>query len=422
MTRRPPPLHAGLAGSLWFGALAALPAARAGLAPWDRTLAAEGARIADRLAAVEPEELARAVGAEAGTRLAQFLAGVERYRAHPRRRAAGGRAELGRWGAVALREHYPRPGAGRPVLLVPSLVNRARILDLAPGRSLTRVLAERGLRPLVVDWGEPGEEERAFSLGDYVARRLEPALEAACAAAGGPVAAVGYCMGGLLALALALRRPDRVSALALLAAPWDFHAGDGGAGALARAAEPWLAPAISRLGVLPAEGLQALFALAQPARIAAKFRAFAALPPEDPAAAAFVEVEDWLDDGVPLAGPAALECLFDWYGRNATANGRWRVAGEVVDPAAAAFPALVFVPERDRLVPPDSAAALAAALPGARSLRPRTGHIGMVVGRRARADCAEPLAEWLLAAGNSARPARRRAMMRANGGAREERT
>ena len=87
---------------------------------------------------------------------------------------------------------------------------------------MLRWLAAHGVHPYLLDWGWPGEVERSFSLTDYIAGRLERAI----AAMPGPVVLAGYCMGGLLALAAALRLPDKVSALALLATPWDFHAAD----------------------------------------------------------------------------------------------------------------------------------------------------------------------------------------------------
>src|SRR5260370_500574 len=86
----------------------------------------------------------------------------------------------------------PPPPAGPPVLVVPSLVNRSHILDLLPEASFLRHLVWRGLRPLVVDWGPPGPDERGFDLSDYVLR-LEEAL---AAIAPGPLAVLGYCMGG----------------------------------------------------------------------------------------------------------------------------------------------------------------------------------------------------------------------------------
>ena len=56
----------------------------------------------------------------------------------------------------------------------------------------------------------PREVERTFSLDDYLAGRLEKALDAACGLANQPTLVVGYCMGRLLTLALAQRRPAQV--------------------------------------------------------------------------------------------------------------------------------------------------------------------------------------------------------------------
>ncbi len=103
---------------------------------------------------------------------------------------------------------------------------------------------------------------------------------------------------------------------------------------------------------------------------------------------------------MPLAAPVARECLYGWYGRNDPVHGRWRIAGRPVDPGQVRQPTLCLLPERDRIVPPASAAALGAALPNAEVRRPSLGHIGMVVSGRARTDVWTPLADWLKAAGN----------------------
>ena len=62
-----------------------------------------------------------------------------------------------------------RRGA-RPVLVVPSLINRWEVLDLTAEKSLLRAMAADGLRPYLVDWGAPNQEERAFDTTAYVAR------------------------------------------------------------------------------------------------------------------------------------------------------------------------------------------------------------------------------------------------------------
>jgi polyhydroxyalkanoate synthase len=55
----------------------------------------------------------------------------------------------------------------------------------------------------------------------------------------------------------------------------------------------------------------------------------------------------------------------------------------------------VAIPGRDRIVPPGSAAALGAAIPGAVIHAPKAGHIGMVAGSTARTALWEQLAAWL---------------------------
>jgi polyhydroxyalkanoate synthase len=117
---------------------------------------------------------------------------------------------------------------------------------------MLRHLAVNGTRVLLLDWGWPGEAERHFSLTDYIAGRLERALTSPAMMALGPAVLVGYCMGGLLALAEALRRPDRVRALALLATPWDFAAGGAEVSLPAQAAWHAMLPALEP--VLEAHG------------------------------------------------------------------------------------------------------------------------------------------------------------------------
>jgi poly(3-hydroxyalkanoate) synthetase len=204
-------------------------------------------------------------------------------------------------------------------------------------------------------------------------------------------------MGGLLALAAALRRPDRVRALALLATPWDFHAGPDGPRRARTAAGllPGLEALMDPTGALAVDAIQSLFAMLDPFGVGQKFRAFARLDPASARARLFVALEDWLNDGVPLPAPVARQCLAGWYGRNEPGRLAWRVAGQVVDPAAWSGPAFVAMPERDRIVPPEQAAAAAARLRQVKTHVAAGGHIGMVAGAGAEAALWRPLAAWL---------------------------
>lgn len=369
----------------------------------DRILAPDDPRLADLASRLErsghdPTDLALAAFRALNEDDRALIAGIAAYRRHPWQRGledppslwAEGGSRLFDYGATA-----PVPPSGPVLLVVPSLVNRAHVLDLMEGGSMLRWLAARGLRPLLLDWGWPGQTERRFTLTDYIAGRLERALTVAARFAEGPVVLVGYCMGGLLALAAAQRRPDLVRALALLATPWDFHAADAERARAVASLVPLFEPVFALHDALPVDLLQTLFALLDPFAVAAKYRAFARLDPTSPRARLFVALEDWLNDGVPLAAPVARECLTGWYGRNDPARGAWRVAGLAVDPRAISASTFVAIPARDRIVPPQSARPLAALLPRAAVHEPAAGHIGMVAGSGAEAALWRPLSAWL---------------------------
>jgi poly(3-hydroxyalkanoate) synthetase len=326
---------------------------------------------------------------------AALLAGIAAYRRHPWQRDMPDPPVIWAEGSTTLLDYGPPDGL--PLLVVPSLVNRAYVLDLLPDHSMLRYLASRGVRPLLLDWGFPGEVERTFSLSDYIAGRLDRALQAASALTGGRVTLAGYCMGGLMAVAAALSRRELVSRLVLLATPWDFWAADAARARELGAMVPMLEPAFACAGALPVDALQTLFSLLDPGSVAEKYRDFGRQDQASPRARMFVALEDWLNDGIPLAAPVARETLGAWYGANAPAAGTWRVLGLPVDPSRLRLPCFVAAPGRDRIVPPESARALAAAIPGAELLVPQAGHIGMVAGSTARRVLWEQLAGWLRA-------------------------
>jgi polyhydroxyalkanoate synthase len=343
----------------------------------------------------------RALHREIGRRMDRLAEGVVAYRNHPFERALVAPPVAWQEGNTRLLDYgHTHPAARKrgacAVLVVPSLINRWEVLDLTAEKSLLRGMAAAGLRPYLVDWGTPDDEERRFDLAAYV-ERLERAAAFVGKRSRRAPAVMGYCMGGTLAVALTARRPRRVARLALLAAPWDFHADKTGH-AFLLSAGPMLAQMADRLGELPVDVLQTLFWSLDPWLAIKKFGRFLGLDPQSDSAREFVLLEDWLNEGAPLAGPTARECLIGWYGDNLPGEGRWVVGGKKVVPRKITRPALVMIPSGDRIVPPLSAAALAD--PG-RGLKNVTrldlplGHIGMVVSGRARELCWTPLIDWL---------------------------
>ena len=308
-------------------------------------------------------------------RRAAALAGLRRYQDAPRARRPVRPARY-RKGAARLRD---MGGAGPPLVFVPSLINPPFVLDLAPGRSLAAWTAQQGFRTWLVDWGTPRAQDRDLGLAAHVIDRLLPLL----AKLEQPVTLVGYCLGGTLALAAAAVLGDRCAGVATIAAPWRF---DGyGNDARAGMAEMWTraAPACARLGVVPMELLQAGFWRLDPARTIAKYAAFAQAGEE--AAATFVALEDWANQGAPLPYAAGAELFGTLVAEDAPGRSAWEVGGRRIDPHALACPAVEFVSLSDRIVP----AATAAGVADRQDLG--AGHVGMVVGSGARRQLWEPL-------------------------------
>jgi polyhydroxyalkanoate synthase len=402
---RPLPLHLAGASLLWLTSRAALTSLPNGWPPSNTPGLAANHRLAalgDDVARLGREAVGAALDRELHRRADAFLTGLETYRRHPYRRPTERVPVLwravGRDGGAARLLDYGKDRAAPTVVIVPSLINRHYIVDLLRERSFVRHLARRGLRPLVLDWGEPGQTERGFGLGDYIDGPLTGSLTAAVDSAGRPVALLGYCMGGLLTLALALRRPADIACLALLATPWDFHAETLEQARLLAAVIECLPLYAGAAGPLPVAVIQGLFAALDPFLAERKFVRFGGLDPEGGTARDFVALEDWINDGVPLARNVALECARSWYRENQPPRGLWRVGGQPIRPEGLEKPALVVLPSRDRIVPPASAEPLAAAIPGATVLRPPFGHIGMMASAGAPEAVWQPITDWLRAA------------------------
>jgi poly[(R)-3-hydroxyalkanoate] polymerase subunit PhaC len=391
---RPLPAHLASAAALWLSSRSALPLLN-GVSPRSSAAGKQLRALTAEIEALGPERLAGALDHEIARRAESCLAGLEAYRRHPYRRAGPAPPVLWREGTARLLD-FGEDRAAPAVLIVPSLINRYYVLDLLPERSFLRHFARSGLRPLVIDWRAPGNAECALDLSGYSAR-LDRALAAAAEAAHGPIAMLGYCMGGLLAIAAALRDRCRVACLALLATPWDFHAGRGAAARLLALYGDRLIPAGRGNDGVPVELVQSFFFMIDPFLAERKFVRLSRLDPESDAARSFVALEDWINDGVPLGSAVARDCVRSWYRDNEPGRGVWQVAGRLVEPRLWHGPALVVIPGRDRIVSPSSAEPLAAAIRRAEVLRPAFGHVGMMAAARAPALLWTPIVQWLRA-------------------------
>lgn len=285
------------------------------------------------------------------------LAGLRVYERAPRRERPPSKPELARVRGSVLRD---QGGSGPPALVVPSLINPPRILDLDEQVSLTAAIARMGRRALLLDWGK-ADERRSLSVSAHIEELLLPMLREI----GEPVTLIGYCLGGTMAIAAAHLAP--VERVITIAAPWHFaNYPDDSRRALLGMWNQSEAAA-QQLGALPMEVLQAAFWSLDPFRTVRKFAEFGRLDPDSIEAWRFIELEEWANEGEPLPYPAAKELIEELFGKDLPGSGRWIGSDEL------AVPALHLTAQHDRIAPPATAPA------GERIAIP-SGHVGMIVG------------------------------------------
>ena len=312
--------------------------------------------------------------------MARALDGLRRYQDAPRPAPPEAMPAIAEVMGATLRDYG---GTGLPVLFVPSLINPPGILDLSVERSLLRWLRTQGFHPLLVDWGWDVEARKQLSIAGHVEQILLPMIDAL----GEPPALVGYCLGGTMAIAAAALSPS--PRLATIAAPWHFSAFPAEDRALLARLWTGTEPATRSLGLLPMEALQSAFWSLDPARTVMKFEKFAGMEPGSAAASGFVALEDWANDGPPMGEAAAREMFDGLFAADLPGTGAWTVSGRAVSPEALPCPLLSIVSTSDRIVP------AATSVRSGERLELAQGHVGMVIGGRARAALWEPLAAWL---------------------------
>lgn len=327
-----------------------------------------------------------------------FLAGVQKYQTYPWQRTAPNHPVVTQVGRVRLLQvssaeeegHTPLP----PVVLVPSVINKAYIFDLLPQQSLAQFLAEQGHPVYVLDWGDGQQSGTPLSVERLIVQHLLPLLSQVAQRHGQPAALVGYCLGGLFALAASVVQPELVRALACVATPWDFAQTP--THKLVQQGEQIYRTLLQNLPFLPVDVVQAQFAMLSPYGAIRRMSGLLQVH-EQAQLQRMVAIEDWLSDGVPLERELAHTIMFDWHLHNLPAKGAWQVLGKTISPAGLQQPLFVAIPENDVIVPKAAAVALAAEAQSSMMVKVPAGHIGLMVGRKALEKFYRPLALFLRA-------------------------
>ena len=85
-----------------------------------------------------------------------------------------------------------------PLLMVPPMINKYYVTDIAPGRSMIEYFVSQGYQVFVISWRNPGRQARSWDLNTY-GDAVVASIGAACEITKAPkVNIIGLCAGGIL--------------------------------------------------------------------------------------------------------------------------------------------------------------------------------------------------------------------------------
>ena len=267
-----------------------------------------------------------------------------------------------------------------PVVIVPSLINRAYICDLEADRSLCGALSAMGHPTYLIDWGIPAIEDGPEDVG-YVLEELlhRSVLRIGRHAGVRKMLLLGYCQGGTLSAMYSALHPETVAGLVALNAPVKFSA----AGRFRKFVE-----GLNVDEAFPDDNLVALplmaaaFKMLDPMGNWSKHEAVEKAASHPRELARVLARERWLEENVPITTAFAREFIRNAYQEDRLLAGSWVIRGRVVDLKRVTCPVLVATCARDFITPIGAATPLMDAVGSSdRTLEVlKTGHIGVIVG------------------------------------------
>ena len=287
-----------------------------------------------------------------------------------------------------------------PILIVYALINKPFILDLQPDRSVVRRLLEAGHDVYMIDWNEPSRLDQHLGLHDYINRYVDNCVDEVRDRSGqDSINILGYCMGGTFSAIYTSLYPEKVNALALMAAGLYF---DETGGVLERwGSEEYYNPeaVVDTYGNVPSTMLDDGFKMTDPVdNYVRKYVTLFENLESDDFVENFARMERWLDEGIDLAGDAYVEFLQDIYQNNSLYKNEMELDGEHVDTKNITVPILQIMGEYDHLIPPEASKPFNDVVGTPEEditiIEYPTGHIGMSVSGSTHAEVWPEVCDW----------------------------
>lgn len=294
--------------------------------------------------------------------------------------------------SVSLYYYPPKEGVEakvqRPLLVVPSLVNKPCIMDLFEGESFITGMLERGVAVYMLEWGEPTPGQKKSSLYQYLKQYLGRAVRRTRRHAGSDkVYLAGYCLGGTLSvLYSALDRGKQIAGLCTMVTPLNFH--DKGLLSWWAKEEHFdVDKIVDSYGNIPADFFASSFPWLVPTASIKKAKTLMNKQEDEAFLINFLALDIWLTENIDFPGEVYREVIKKGYQKNVLTNEKsWKFEEEEARLSDINFPVLNMVAQYDHVSPADSCAVLEDLLDNANveTASYPGGHLSFALGRDVR--------------------------------------
>ena len=273
----------------------------------------------------------------------------------------------------------------RPLLMVPSLINRHYVLDLLPGKSFAQWMVQQGWDVYCIDWGTPGPEDRYVTFDDVCDHTIGRAIRKSAKLAGADkVHLLGYCLGGTLTTIHAAVHQEHIASMCALAAPVRFDC-EGLLESWTRTPTFDVRAIVNATGNVPWQLMQTAFHMLRPTLNLSKTVHMIDRAWDDEFLDGFLALETWGNDNVSFPGECYVRYIEELYQRDALRKGTFTLSGKPARLENVTCPLQVISFEHDNIVPKEAATALVD-LAGSKAkehVHLPGGHVGAVVSRKA---------------------------------------
>lgn len=287
-----------------------------------------------------------------------------------------------------------------PILMIYALINKPYILDLTPGSSLIEYLTNQGHDVYMLDWGTPGFEDRHMTFDDYVLDYIPRAVKRVMRTSkADELSLLGYCMGGTMTAMFMSFFPELpIRNGIFINSPFDFE-DTGLYGKMLDKRYFNLDKLVDTLGLIPHEMIDFGNKLINPiANFYGPYVTLADRADNETFVTNWKLMQKWLNDGIPFPGETYRQWICDFYQDNKLINDKLYLRGNKVELSNIKANVLAIAAKHDKIAAPNQIEPILDKVSSENRQFEMldTGHVSVVVGRKAINETYPMIDEWLV--------------------------